>query len=585
MVKVKPAALYVRITRHHDLAIRLDGDAVGIVVAADEVAGDLPINIEGRVQGAVAVVAGKGKVIAGGLPLPRMTCHHDPAIALDGDAAAVVLRVGEVGGDQAVPIKGRIEAAVADVAGHGKVIAAGSLVRVTRRHDLAIRLDGHAVGPVVRAGEVGGDLPITSKGRIEAAVAVIAGQGKVMVEDQLARRADDHRARLTRRHDLAIRLDGHAIGTLRDGPEVGGDLPINIEGRVQGAVAVVAGQGKVMAGDPPRRRTTRRHDLAIRLDGDAVGIVDNAGDVRGDLAVTTKGCIQAAIAVVAGQGKVIARGQLVRITRHYDLAIRLDGDAAGIVLRAGEVGGDLATRPEGRVQAAIGVVAGQRKVIHGAQLVRITRHHDLAIRLDGHAIALVRPAGEVGDDQAAGEGRVQVARAEQQARLKWLERRRPYNCTIRRKQPRVALPRAPQDMPVKFTKPIVRVRCQGHFSLSWFPDKGTHSRFPCLRSSPREIVYPSVKSSLPTPGGLATASPWRAGTRQASGRPRREWDGSRNTHYPDWGSRHSNSKTPKSQASAQRKLGSAPDIVTPWKRSPRWGWGPVRAIRTVRRRI
>ena len=147
---------------------------MGNVGRAGEVSGDLSINIKVRIQAAVAVVTGQGKVEPGGHPLVRTTRDDDLAIRLDGDAEAPVLDTAEVGGDLPITIKVRIQAAVAVVAGQGKLIA-----RPTHHHDLAIRLNSDAPGNVPRAGDVGGDLPITIKGRIQAAVAVVAGYGKV----------------------------------------------------------------------------------------------------------------------------------------------------------------------------------------------------------------------------------------------------------------------------------------------------------------------------------------------------------------------------------------------------------------------
>ena len=168
------AAPLVQITGRNDLVIRLDGDAEGSVRATDEVGGYPPVTIKGRIQGPVAVVAGQGKVVA------RITRQHNPLIRLEGDAEAPVQGAAEVGGDLPITIKGRIQAAVAVVAGQAKVTGGGPLVRMTPQHDPAIRLDSHAAGNIGQAGEVGGDLSIIIKGSIQAAVAVVAGQGKVI---------------------------------------------------------------------------------------------------------------------------------------------------------------------------------------------------------------------------------------------------------------------------------------------------------------------------------------------------------------------------------------------------------------------
>ena len=154
-------------------------------------------------------------------------------------------------------------------------------------------------------------------------------------------------------------------------------------------VTQIAGQGKVHAGAALLVRIARHHDLAIAVDGEAVGLVVRGAEVGGDLPITSKGRIEAAVAVIAGQCKVPGAARLGRTTRHHDLAIRLDGDAPGLVVRAGEVGGDLPINIEGRVQAAVAVVAGQGEVIGAEAIARTTRHHDLAIGLDGDAVGIV----------------------------------------------------------------------------------------------------------------------------------------------------------------------------------------------------
>src|SRR5262249_14775034 len=152
------------------------------------------------------------------------------------------------------------------------------------------------------------------------------------------------------------------------------------EGRVRRAAGAPAGQGEVVAGARTHGRAGH-DDPAVRLDGDG-GVGEGAGgQVPG--ARAAEGSVQAAVRVVA---------------RHHQRplsALISDDDLAGVgglwvcrrvkghvhkvaVHREGEVRDHLAARPEGHVQAAVGVVTYQGKVIGGPG---DPGHHYLAVRL------------------------------------------------------------------------------------------------------------------------------------------------------------------------------------------------------------
>ncbi len=120
--------------------------------------------------------------------------------------------------------------------------------------------------------EVGGNQAAITKGSVEAAVAVVAGQGKVVAAIPV---------RVSHRHDLAVvspakvRIDCHARGVVPAAVlKIGGDLAVGAEARVEAAVATIACQGKVNAGGAaPRGRTSSHHDLPVGLDSDHVAAV------------------------------------------------------------------------------------------------------------------------------------------------------------------------------------------------------------------------------------------------------------------------------------------------------------------------
>ena len=139
-------------------------------------------------------------------------------------------------------------------------------------------------------------------------------------------------------------------------------------------------------GPSPRRRSCRR------LDGHAHGGGRRVGpEAGGHLAAGAEAGVQTAVGVVTRHGEVVI--ERVRIgdrARHDDLAAGLDRHAGGggrnVVAEAGE---DLAAGAEARVQLAAGVVARHREVLEevvaAIEARDRPRHHDPAVRIDGHA--------------------------------------------------------------------------------------------------------------------------------------------------------------------------------------------------------
>src|SRR5437588_123654 len=101
------------------------------------------------------------------------------------------------------------------------------MVGVTRRHNLAVRLQHHAIGYVARGVEFGGDLAVAAEAGVQAAVGVVPRQSKVSTGGDLVG--------IARRHDLAVRLHGNAKGVVVGGAEVGCGLAADTETKVKGA--------------------------------------------------------------------------------------------------------------------------------------------------------------------------------------------------------------------------------------------------------------------------------------------------------------------------------------------------------------
>ena len=230
------------------------------------------------------------------------------------------------------------------------MVAAGVNAR-PRHHNLAVGLQRDAVGYVMTRSNPHHQLAVTIKGRIKAAVRVVAHQGKVIVAIDIPFATVNDKAS-SRHQDLAVSLYRDAVGPVRTRSDRRRQLAVTTEGRIQTAVCVVAHQGKIFV------RDTRHQNLAVMLQRDAVGFVPTRSERRRQLAVTIKGRIQTAVCVVAHQGKVMNGA----ISRHQNLAVRLQRDAVGLVHTRSDTKilprrRQLAVTIKGRIQAAVCVVA------------------------------------------------------------------------------------------------------------------------------------------------------------------------------------------------------------------------------------
>src|SRR5439155_170394 len=208
-----------------------------------------------------------------------------------------------------------VRAAIAVVAGQGE-IRAEWLVGGAGGHDLAVGLDRHAIGLVEIATEAGEDFATSAETGVEAAAGGVAEHGEfeadVFLED------------LAGGHDLAVGLERHAIEAGLAAAAGGHHLAAGAEAGVKRAVRVVAGQGEfVAAGRKAAILRTGNHDLAVRLDRHAPtakGVGRTLAEICRDFTTAAEERIEAAAALVADQGKIVARAGLDRFAPGHDLA-------------------------------------------------------------------------------------------------------------------------------------------------------------------------------------------------------------------------------------------------------------------------
>jgi len=168
-------------------------------------------------------------------------------------------------------------------------------------------------------------------------------------------------------------LDGHSerVAELARGEE---DLAIRAEGSVQAPVLVVTGDSEI-----GRRAVAARHglgggssgdDFAVGLDCDRAGLTPLAGKIGGDRTPCAERCVEAAIGVVPGQGKVRAG-----VPCGDDLAVGLYRHRRGGLEVRVEVSADLAAGAEGRVEVA-GVECRRRCGARGDRGRAYRHQHD-----------------------------------------------------------------------------------------------------------------------------------------------------------------------------------------------------------------
>src|SRR5439155_71806 len=151
-------------------------------------------------------------------------------------------------------------------------------------------------------------------------------------------------------NDLAVAVDDHAVGEIIGGADGGGHDAAAVEGSVEGAIRVVAGQGEVVVGGVAV--VAGDDDLAAVVDGDGMANIRGRADGGGHDAGAVETSVEAAILVVAHHGEVLI-ASADGITGHDDLAAAVDGDAIGEIIAGADGGGHDAADTEGTVESAI----------------------------------------------------------------------------------------------------------------------------------------------------------------------------------------------------------------------------------------
>ena len=139
------------------------------------------------------------------------------------------------------------------------------------------------------------------------------------------------------------------------------------------------------------------------------GIVPALVEAGEDLAAGAEVRVQAAVGVVAGEGDVVV-AYVVGIARGDDLPVRLQRHGKRLVGASGKVGPHLAAGAEAGVQAAVRVAPNDEHVIPSVSGGGRAHGDDLPVRLDRHGVGIVVASGDAGQHLAVGvEGGVQAA--------------------------------------------------------------------------------------------------------------------------------------------------------------------------------
>ena len=114
--------------------------------------------------------------------------------------------------------------------------------------DLPVTLDGHGVGDVAMAGEVGRDRAAGAEGRVERAVGGVARERELLF-------LDTGRVGFTDRDDPAVRQQRGIVGLISMAAEVGGGDPVRAEALVEVAERVMTGERKSVTRAGAERRS------------------------------------------------------------------------------------------------------------------------------------------------------------------------------------------------------------------------------------------------------------------------------------------------------------------------------------------
>jgi hypothetical protein len=194
-------------------------------------------------------------------------------------------------------------------------------------------------------------------------------------------------------------VDCDRVGAVVTAPEVGGHLAVVGERAVEAAIRTVPGEREAPLVEP------RHYDPSLAVDRHRLRSAE-AREPRPRLAVASKGTIKAAVGLVTGEREA------VEVTAGApdgdDPPSGADRDRAGSIAFP-EVGRHLAAGAEGVVEAAVGCVPGEREVEVDAR-VSLAGGDDSILRVDGHRVGVVGKAPEIGRQLAiARKGRVEAA--------------------------------------------------------------------------------------------------------------------------------------------------------------------------------
>src|SRR5439155_1226945 len=126
--------------------------------------------------------------------------------------------------------------------------------------------------------------------------------------------------------------------------------------RIERAVRVVTDQSEIII--RPGITVACRDDLAVRLDRDREGFVDYTQKISRHLAGAPKARIERAVRIVTDQSEIIIR-PVISVACRDDLAIRLDRDRVGLVDDTPNSGRYLAGAPKARIERAVRIVTDQ----------------------------------------------------------------------------------------------------------------------------------------------------------------------------------------------------------------------------------
>ena len=205
--------------------------------------------------------------------------------------------------------------------------------------DLAVRLQRESVCFVIVCVESGCYLAAGAERCIERTVRVVARQCEVKIADRDSISGND---------DLPVRLNHNGLRPVYARAECGRQFPVGVETRVERAIGVVAGDGKVLDAVDAGIPGGDYFPVRLQRDGFAWSVICPESSCH--FATGPEGSVERAVCVITGYGEIEKIAPMIVSPGNDDLAVRLHDHRSNFVMVCSDIGRYLAIGAKRRVE-------------------------------------------------------------------------------------------------------------------------------------------------------------------------------------------------------------------------------------------